>query len=79
MLTDYIRAAMSHAEYERLSDGSWYGHIAGLQGVWANSPTREECRREVQEVLEDWILVGLRLGHSLPVVDGIDLNARDVA
>jgi hypothetical protein len=24
--------------------------------------------------LEDWIIVGLKLGHILPVIDGIDLN-----
>jgi hypothetical protein len=24
--------------------------------------------------LEDWILVGLKLGHSLPVLGGLDLN-----
>jgi hypothetical protein len=37
------------------------------------------CREELREVLEDWILVGLRTHHRLPVVDGIDLNIADVA
>jgi hypothetical protein len=28
--------------------------------------------------LEDWILVGLKLGHALPVLAGIDLNRQPV-
>jgi predicted RNase H-like HicB family nuclease len=80
VLTNYIRAAMHRARYEILpADGTFYGSIPGFQGVWASAPSLEACRDELQEVLEDWLLVALRLGHPLPVVDGIDLNARDVA
>ena len=75
MLTQYIQAAMRHAHYEILSDdNSFYAEIPGLQGVWANAETLEACREELQEVLEEWIILGLRLGHALPVVDGIDLT-----
>lgn len=77
MLTNYIQAAMRHATYEILSDDStFYGEIPGFQGVWANAPTLEACKEELQSVLEDWILLGLHLHHSLPVVDGIDLNSQ---
>ncbi len=79
MLTAYIRAAMKRVQYEKLEDGSYYGEIPGFQGVWGNAPSLEACRDELQEVLEDWILVGLRLGHPLPVVDGIDLNVTTAA
>jgi len=73
MLTDYIRAAMDRAAYEVLSDGAIYGEIPGFQGVYANAETHEACRQELQEVLEGWIVLGLRLGHILPVVDDIEL------
>ncbi|MCS7190312.1 MAG: type II toxin-antitoxin system HicB family antitoxin [Fimbriimonadales bacterium] len=76
ILTDYIRAAMRHARYEILSDGTYYGEIPGFQGVYANEATLEACRETLQEVLEGWILLGLRLGHTLPTVDGISLNAE---
>lgn len=80
MLTDYVHAAMRKARYEILDDdGSYYGEIPGFQGVWANAGTLEACRAELQEVLEDWILIGLRLGHPLPVAEGIDLNPKEVA
>ena len=73
MLTTYIQAAMRRAQYEILGDQSFYGHIPGFQGVYANATTLEECRQELQEVLEGWIVLGLRLSHTLPVVDGISL------
>jgi predicted RNase H-like HicB family nuclease len=75
MITAYIQAAMRHAHYEILEDNEgFYGEILGFQGVWANAATLEACREELQSALEDWIVVGLRLGHTLPVVDGLDLN-----
>ena len=76
MLTEYIGAAMKRATYEILSDGTFYGEIPGFQGVYANSDTLESCREELREVLEGWIVLGLRLGHSLPVVDGISLTVE---
>lgn len=75
MLTNYIQAAMRQAKYEILADdGSFYGEILSFQGVWANAPSLEACWEELQEVLEGWIILGLRLGHALPVIDGIDLT-----
>ena len=75
MLTQFIQAAMRRATYELLQDRSFYGEIAGLAGVYANAPTLEACRELLQEVLEGWIVLGLRLGHTMPEVDGIRLDA----
>jgi predicted RNase H-like HicB family nuclease len=74
MLTDYINAGMRHATYEKLADGTYYGEIPSTPGVWANAPTLEACREELRSVLEGWILLGLRRGHALPVIDGIELT-----
>lgn len=74
MLTKYIQAAMNHATYELLSDGTYYGEIPLLQGVYANAKSLELCREELQEVLEGWILLGVRLGHAIPEIDGIKLT-----
>ena len=74
MLTQYIQHAMARAHYELLDDGTFYAEIPGIQGVYANSETLETCREQLQEVLEDWIMLGFHLGHSLPVIDGINLN-----
>ncbi|NLE61676.1 MAG: type II toxin-antitoxin system HicB family antitoxin [Planctomycetes bacterium] len=75
MLLDYIKAAMAKAKYEILADdGTYYGHIPGFKGVWANAGSLEKCREDLQSVLEDWILVGVRFGDSLPRVDGIRIR-----
>lgn len=77
MLTNYIRATMHRARYQVLpDDGSFYGEIPGFPGVWANAPTLEACRDALRAVLEEWIVVGLRLDHRLPVVDGLSLAVR---
>jgi predicted RNase H-like HicB family nuclease len=67
MLTTYIQAAMRHAHYELLEDNTFYGEIPNFPGVFANAETLEACREQLQEVLEGWIILGLRMGHSLPV------------
>ncbi len=75
MLLEYIQAAMDRARYEILSDdGSYYGRIPGFKGLWANAPTLEKCRRELQSTLEDWLLLGIRLGDRLPVVNGMRIR-----
>ncbi len=77
MLTPYIRAAMRLAKYEILEDHTYYGEIPGFQGVWANAETLEACREELQSALEDWLILGLRMGHELPVVAGINLVSAE--
>ncbi len=73
MLTAYIQAAMRQARYEILQDDTFYGEIPGFQGVYANDERLENCREQLREVLEGWIVLGLHLGHLLPVVDGVSL------
>jgi len=65
---------MKHAQYEILEDHTYYGEISGFQGVYANAEALEDCREQLQSVLEGWIILGLRLGHTLPAVDGICLD-----
>ncbi len=75
MLEAYINASMQLARFEALLDGaSYYGSIPGLRGVWANAETLEACNRELQKVLEAWVLIGLEQGRSIPPVGGIVLH-----
>lgn len=79
MITEYITCAMRHGHYEIMETGKYWGEIHGLQGVWAEGETLEQCRETLREVLEDWLLVGIRKNHPIPVIDGIDLNPRTEA
>ena len=74
ILTEYVSQGMAHAVYDKLDDGSFVGRIPPCTGVIAFGATLRECEDEVRSVLEDWVLVGLKLRHPLPVIAGIDLN-----
>ena len=74
MLNDYMDKAMQHAQYERIEDGTYLGRIPGVKGVGANASTMQECRNELKEVLEGWILLNIADHTPLPVVDGMKLE-----
>lgn len=76
LLTDYINSALFLAEYDKLDDGSFVGRIPKCKGVIAFGDTLRECEEELKSVLEDWIYVGFKLGHRMPVINGISLNRR---
>ena len=76
ILTAYIDAALAGAVYEHLRAEGYAGTIPECVGVIAFAPTLKACRTELRSVLEDWILVGLRMDHSLPVIQDIDLNSQ---
>ena len=74
ILTDYVENALSQAVYDKLEDSTFVGHIPQCRGVVAFGSTLRQCQDELRSTLEDWVLVGLKLSHSLPVIAGIDLN-----
>ena len=79
MLTQYITVALERAHYEWLVDSNvYYGEIPELPGVWATGETLERCQAELQEVLEDWIVIGLARNDHIPVIAGIDVNVESV-
>ena len=74
ILTEYVNRAMAQAVYDKLEDGTFAGRIPPCKGVVAFGSTLRGCEEELRSTLEDWLLVGFKLGHPLPVIDGIDLN-----
>jgi predicted RNase H-like HicB family nuclease len=76
ILSDYLENALARAEYDKLEDGTFFGRIPTCKGVVAFGVTLRECETELRSTLEDWVLVGLKLGHTLPVLDSIDLNGK---
>lgn len=74
ILTEYVNHLMAKAAYDKLEDGTFAGRIPQCKGVIAFGVTLSRCQNELRSTLEDWILVGLKLNHPLPIVSGIDLN-----
>lgn len=69
MLSEYIKKQLKKAEYRLLKDGMFFGEIPGLTGVWASAKNLEDCRYQLQEVLEDWLLLKVRDNEKVPGFD----------
>ncbi len=69
MITEFIQLALDKAKYEIIEDEeSYYGEVPGLDGVWATGKTLEECRRNLAETIDGWIIVRLRKGLPIPQI-----------
>lgn len=74
MLSEYIARQLQMATYKSLEDGTYFGEIPTLPGVWANAATLEDCRNELRDVLESWIVLSLKRGDDIK-----ELNLSDDA
>lgn len=66
MLSEFIETKLREAHYKLLKDKTYFGEIPGLKGVWANAKNLEDCRKQLREVLEDWIVLKIRDGERVP-------------
>jgi len=78
MLSSFIESKLNSASYKILRDKTYFGEIKGLRGVWANTKTLEKCRGELKEVLEDWLVVKIKAGETIPGFR-LDFDQRRVA
>ena len=65
IVSEYIQRAMAQADYDKLEDASYAGRIPVCKGVIAFGVTLYECQQELRSTLEDWLLVGFKLGHFI--------------
>ncbi len=81
MFAEYTQAALEIAKYDTLEDGSYVATVPGLQGVIATGKTLEECRRDLIEVIEEWVVARLQCGHTIPAIGGqtIDFSKEPMA
>ena len=71
MLTEFIAKKLKQAKYELLEDKTYFGTIPGIRGIWANARNLEDCRKELQEVLEDWLVLKIMDREKIP---GLNIN-----
>ena len=85
MFAEYIAAALERAVYKTLEgeeepifvsvpDLPGADSLLWLPGAWATGKTIEEARRELIGVIEEWVLLGIRLGHPIPSIGGHTIN-----
>lgn len=75
MIREYIEAALRRARYEMIEDEEPFcGEIPPLPGVWATGKTLEECREQLVEVVEGWIVIRMTRGLSIPPLDEVQVS-----
>lgn len=76
MFAEYIQAALERAVYKTLEgeEEPIFVSVPELPGAWATGKTVEEARKELIDVIEEWILLGVRLGHPIPSIGGYTIN-----
>ncbi len=77
MLSEYINKKLQSARYKILRDGSYFGEISNLRGVWASAKSLEKCREQLREVLEDWLLLKVSFGERVPGFE-IKIDRREL-
>jgi predicted RNase H-like HicB family nuclease len=73
MFSDFVVKKLKTAQYKILKNGTYFGEIPSFKGVWANAGDLEDCRRELREVLEEWLLIKIRQGEKIAGFE-IDFN-----
>ncbi len=79
MIAEYLEALLSQAQYTTLPNGTCLGRIPGQADLWAQAPTLETCRQELQVVLEEWALGYLTRQEPLPAINGLQLLKDECA
>ena len=75
MLIGYIEEALRRARYEMIEDEEpYYGEVEELKGVWATGKTLEECRNNLKEVIEGWILLSIKKGLPIPALGNNEIR-----
>ncbi len=75
MLIEYIDEALKIARYEIIDDEEpYYGEITELKGVWATGKTLEECRNNLKEVIEGWLLISIKKGLPIPKLGDVEIK-----
>jgi hypothetical protein len=72
-LSFYIEAAILGASYKQLENTTYYAEIPGFQGLFVHADKRDKCTLLLRKALKGWIVLGLQLGHPLPVISGVNL------
>ena len=80
MVTEYIEEALKRARYAIINDDDpYYGEIEDLKGAWATGQTLEECRINLKDVVEGWILLSIKKGLPIPKLGDIEIREIEEA
>ena len=71
-----LRKRFEALRYDKLEDDTFYGEVPRLRGVLAIGQTLEECRTQLAEVVEEWVLVRVAKGLTVPPLGKIEVRVK---
>ena len=66
---EYVRLALSYAQYSQNEDGSFTVEIPELPGCVTWGKTRAEAALMAEDAVQGWLVTGLRFGDAIPVIE----------
>jgi len=76
VIRQYVDEALRSARYDKLEDGTFYGEVPRLRGVLATAETLEECRSQLAEVVEEWVLIRVARRLPVPRLGGVQVRVK---
>lgn len=77
-ISSYVEAALRVAEYERDENGIVVASVPGAASFYAQGDNHEEARINLEGVIEGNILLALQLGWDVPVLEGVEIEEREI-
>ena len=71
---DYVRVALSYVTYSPNDDGSWTVEIPVLPGCITWGKNRSEAALMAEDAVQGWLVIALRFGDEIPLIDGYGLE-----
>jgi predicted RNase H-like HicB family nuclease len=76
MIRQYVDEALKRARYDKLDDGTFCAEVPRLRGVLATGETLEECRNQLAEVVEEWVLIRVARGLAIPSLGKTEVKVK---
>lgn len=76
MISRYLAEALRRARYVALPGSGYAATVRGLRGVVAHARSLEECRAQLAEVVEEWVLVRVARGLLIPRLGKVSIRVR---
>jgi predicted RNase H-like HicB family nuclease len=76
VILKYIDKALRRARYTQPDPGVFCATVQGLRGVIATASTLETCRDQLAETIEEWVLVRVARGLSVPPISGVTVSVK---
>jgi len=71
---EYVRLALSYANYSQNEDDSWTVEIPVLPGCVTWGETWSEVVLMAEDAVHSWLVTALRFGDDIPPLDGNSLE-----